>query len=79
MYMKAWKSARIDEIEQQKAIQLQYDWTFTSPYSGTVVGPSAKRSGPEDGDVASEPELASTVPCWQETKEQVRPPWVQDV
>ncbi|GFR46049.1 hypothetical protein Agub_g7519, partial [Astrephomene gubernaculifera] len=35
-----WRKAREHEIEQQKAVQLTYDWTFTTPYTCTVVPPA---------------------------------------
>ncbi|KAG1667373.1 hypothetical protein FOA52_001433 [Chlamydomonas sp. UWO 241] len=36
----AWRSSRLNEIEQQQAVQQAYDWTFTSPFAGTVSSTS---------------------------------------
>ncbi|PNH08716.1 TIP41-like protein [Tetrabaena socialis] len=36
-----WRKAREHEIQLQNAIQLTYDWTFTTPYTCTVVLPPA--------------------------------------
>ncbi|KAF5828799.1 TIP41-like family-domain-containing protein [Dunaliella salina] len=36
----AWQKARLAEIQAQNAVRLEYDWTYTTPYSGTVL-PSA--------------------------------------
>ncbi len=41
-----WRRAREHEIKQQKAVQLTYDWTFTTPYTCTVVQPALASSGP---------------------------------
>ncbi|GLC46833.1 hypothetical protein PLESTM_001931200 [Pleodorina starrii] len=32
-----WRKAREHEIQQQKAVQLTYDWTYTTPYTCTVT------------------------------------------
>ncbi|GIL67150.1 hypothetical protein Vafri_20585 [Volvox africanus] len=32
-----WRKAREYEIQQQKAVQLTYDWTYTTPYTCTVA------------------------------------------
>ncbi|MEW5316248.1 MAG: hypothetical protein WDW38_007629 [Sanguina aurantia] len=32
-----WRKSREAEIEQQRAVQLHYDWTYTSPYTGSVT------------------------------------------
>lgn len=34
---KEWQMARQHEIKAQKAVQLEYDWTFTTPYTGSIV------------------------------------------
>lgn len=41
-----WRRAREHEIKQQKAVQLTYDWTFTTPYTCTVVQPTVGSSRP---------------------------------
>lgn len=39
--MQEWRKSREAEIEQQRAVQLHYDWTYTSPYTGTVTATAA--------------------------------------
>lgn len=34
--LQEWRKAREAEIQQQQAVQLTYDWTFTTPYNCTV-------------------------------------------
>ncbi|GMH36067.1 hypothetical protein BSKO_03935 [Bryopsis sp. KO-2023] len=35
-----WQEARQSEIQGHGAMQLEYDWTFTTPYTGTLEGRS---------------------------------------
>ncbi|KAL4520725.1 hypothetical protein Ndes2526A_g05272 [Nannochloris sp. 'desiccata'] len=37
-----WTHSRKSEMEAHHAKQLEYDWTFTTDYSGTVAGPNGK-------------------------------------
>uniref|UniRef100_A0A7S0RYW5 TIP41-like protein n=1 Tax=Chlamydomonas leiostraca TaxID=1034604 RepID=A0A7S0RYW5_9CHLO len=46
-----WQRARRHEIEAQKAVQLEYDWTFTTPYTGTVVPTQRAHEPTGPGDV----------------------------
>ena len=78
MLVQAWKSARLDEIEQQKAIQLEYDWTYTTPYCGTVVPPAAGPAESSSGSTTAgangtaEAETAAAGGhAWEATTEQV--------
>jgi type 2A phosphatase activator TIP41 len=32
-----WQAARREEIERQQAVVLEYDWTYTTPYQGTLA------------------------------------------
>eukprot|EP00798_Chlamydomonas_sp_ICE-L_P029422 gene29422-5770_t len=36
-----WRKSREHEIQQQQAVQITYDWTFTSPFTGTLGRGSA--------------------------------------
>ncbi|KAG7673113.1 hypothetical protein Ndes2526B_g05314 [Nannochloris sp. 'desiccata'] len=45
-----WTHSRKSEMEAHHAKQLEYDWTFTTDYSGTVAGPNGKE---EQHDSAS--------------------------
>ncbi|GLI63536.1 hypothetical protein VaNZ11_006524 [Volvox africanus] len=49
-----WRKAREYEIKQQKALQLTYDWTYTTPYTCTV----ARRRGQQQQQ--QQPALAVT-------------------
>lgn len=31
-----WQAARREEIQRQQAVVIEYDWTYTTPYQGTV-------------------------------------------
>jgi len=39
-----WTHSRKSEMEAHQAKQLEYDWTFTTDYSGTVITPSEKEN-----------------------------------
>ncbi|KAK9807419.1 hypothetical protein WJX73_003755 [Symbiochloris irregularis] len=39
-----WTQARHQDIKQHMAVTLNYDWTYTTPYSGTVQPEAAKGS-----------------------------------
>ncbi|KXZ43509.1 hypothetical protein GPECTOR_88g452 [Gonium pectorale] len=49
-----WRKAREAEIQQQKAVQLTYDWTYTTPYTCTVDLPAATPEGLTDGSGAQQ-------------------------
>jgi len=44
--MQAWQKARLAEIQAQNAQRLEYDWTYTTPYSGTVLPSAAVARSP---------------------------------
>jgi type 2A phosphatase activator TIP41 len=46
-----WQAARREEIERQQALVLEYDWTYTTSYQGTLVlgGGSGGSSGGGEG------------------------------
>ncbi|KAG2493139.1 hypothetical protein HYH03_008563 [Edaphochlamys debaryana] len=53
-----WRRAREHEIQQQRAVQLTYDWTFTTPYTCTVAAPGGAAPAPEastSGSAAAAP------------------------
>jgi hypothetical protein len=56
----AWQRAREKEIRNQNALILEYDWTFTSPYTGTIVpgysgaGAAAAADGAEGAPAAAQ-------------------------
>uniref|UniRef100_A0A6U0V0Z3 TIP41-like protein n=1 Tax=Polytomella parva TaxID=51329 RepID=A0A6U0V0Z3_9CHLO len=37
----AWKKARELEIQMQNAVQLEFDWTYTTPYTGSLIIPAS--------------------------------------
>jgi type 2A phosphatase activator TIP41 len=39
-----WQNARKEEIKMQRAVQLEWDWTYTTPYTGSVSSPSSSTS-----------------------------------
>ncbi|KAG2429459.1 hypothetical protein HYH02_014041 [Chlamydomonas schloesseri] len=64
-----WRRAREHEIAQQNAVQLTYDWTFTTPYTCTVVPPpqpppaaAAAVSASAGGDTAASDSAAGEGP-----------------
>ncbi len=63
----SWQNARQDEIQQQKAVQLDYDWTYTSPYAGTV----SRSGGAEDAECKYGASSQAGPSSWVETEEQV--------
>ena len=42
-----WQASRIYEIQTQQAVLLEYDWTYTTPYQGTMTSSSSTSSRPE--------------------------------
>jgi len=45
-----WQAARREEIQRQQAVVLEYDWTYTTPYQGTVkrtLSPAAAAAAAE--------------------------------
>jgi hypothetical protein len=46
----AWQKAREKEIRDQNALILEYDWTYTSPYTGTIVPGYSDGGGGDGGD-----------------------------
>lgn len=40
-----WQAARQEEIKRQQAVILEYDWTFTTPYTGILCHTSATAAG----------------------------------
>jgi type 2A phosphatase activator TIP41 len=68
-----WQAARQQEIEQQQAVVLDYDWTYTTSYVGelSIHPPSSSRSRVQDSsshaDAASRPgpaaDLTTTAPA----------------
>jgi len=48
----AWQHARKEEIKNQDASMLEYDWTFTTPYAGTLLH-TASSGGGGGGDDSS--------------------------
>ena len=55
-----WQNARKEEIKVQKAVQLEWDWTYTTPYTGTLISPPTYDEPP-----------STSFPSWVETKEQI--------
>jgi len=47
---KEWQAARQQEIEKQQAVVLDYDWTYTTSYAGSIntQPPASSSSGPSD-------------------------------
>mmetsp|Transcript_6371 Transcript_6371/g.14150 ORF Transcript_6371/g.14150 Transcript_6371/m.14150 type:complete len:312 (-) Transcript_6371:336-1271(-) len=78
-----WRRAREHEIKQQQAVQLQYDWTYTTPYCGTVCRADAQQAKPTTGADAGAgpqgvagaspaPEMSGgSVPAWHDTTDQI--------
>ncbi|KAG2427198.1 hypothetical protein HXX76_010916 [Chlamydomonas incerta] len=50
--LQEWRRAREHEIAAQNAVQLTYDWTFTTPYTCTVV-PPPQQQPQQDGAPAA--------------------------
>ncbi len=87
--LQEWRRAREHEIKVQRAVQLEYDWTFTTPYTGTVTnapmpsghglasGPLAGPSSQGQAAVHGGEQPSSSAgpaPQWESTTEQVRTP-----
>jgi type 2A phosphatase activator TIP41 len=47
-----WQAARREEIERQAALVLEYDWTYTTPYQGTLEVAQGAPGGEGGGDQA---------------------------
>ncbi|KAJ9531968.1 hypothetical protein QJQ45_003673 [Haematococcus lacustris] len=56
---KEWQAARQQEITQQQAKQLAYDWTFTTPYSGCLTSQAAAAASIGPGDLHRGPGAAT--------------------
>ncbi|KAI8465486.1 MAG: TIP41-domain-containing protein [Monoraphidium minutum] len=57
-----WQAARREEIARQQAVVLSYDWTYTTPYQGTL----ARGGGADGGQQQQQPAL----PRWRPTTRQ---------
>ena len=55
-----WTHSRKSEMEAHNAKQLEYDWTFTTDYCGTVLS-----------DKQQQEESSSPVSCWEATSNQM--------
>lgn len=59
---KEWQAARQQEIEKQQAVVLDYDWTYTTSYAGSISTqpPASSSSGPSDSsNPADQPSKAA--------------------
>ncbi|GAX85526.1 hypothetical protein CEUSTIGMA_g12942.t1 [Chlamydomonas eustigma] len=78
---KAWQSSRHDEIQQQKAVQLDYDWTYTTAISERTMSPVTSSHDPDRSNKATEGSQNSyeslhdvpqrVVPNWEDCTEQI--------
>ena len=55
-----WKKAREAEIQQQQAVQLEYDWTYTTPFAGVMHVGAGDSAGPRAHGPSSAPTEAAT-------------------
>lgn len=60
----AWQEARREEISRQEALVLEYDWTYTTPYQGTLAHAGA--AGACDGGGAAAAAAAAAGPSGQQ-------------
>jgi type 2A phosphatase activator TIP41 len=49
-----WQAARREEIQRQQAQVLEYDWTYTTPYQGTVAAGGGAADGGATNGVADD-------------------------
>lgn len=53
MLLQEWQAARQHEISAQKAVKLEYDWTYTTPYAGTVAAKQKAEASMGPGDTGA--------------------------
>lgn len=70
---KEWQAARMHDIQKQQAVVLEYDWTFTTSYLGSLsrspplFGPTRQQQQQMDGLLAAQQQHQHTSPTQHTT------------